>query len=1177
MIAKAGGMLALLLMASSVSAAEGDWPQWRYDANRSAATPRELPAALNLAWSRDLGKPDPAFDHQARICADVSYAPVAAEGLVFVPSNVADSVTAYDLATGREAWRFVTEGPVRFAPVAADGKLWFGSDDGYLYCVNAADGALHWKLRGAPESLPDSRLLVNGRLCSRWAARGAPVLYDGVVYFGAGVWPEEGVYVVAADAQNGQVLWRNDAMSHVANGMSDHGRDYDIGLPPQGYPAVIDGRLLMVSGRSPAAFFDLKTGAMDPYTTMYAKFNPPRGYWCVSGIGQYWFQGGNLLGTCASVLGELPPDKMPLKEFCARFGFNEEELNPAAPAKGKKETRARKGAKSVKVVEENGAPFVDYKFSDPLSAGMESPRQLLPNDKFFLENRPLFRVDPVHRVNLHAETGVFSEPVWTADTLYWSEFNDPKAHVVQRGDTRPKFPSYDSIVARDLTRPRWAVTRPDLLREREFPERWRLEAPYKVMMKAGDRLYGGIENEIAAIQIPREGEAPRVVWKAPVDGAPVNMLATGGRLLVATTTGRLYCFGATHETTVEYASPPAPQGDARWEAAVKTAISGRAAPGYALVLGWNSGRLAQTFAARDGWQTVVLEPDPATAARARNEMAAAGLYGKRLQVIAGSPGAALLSPQWADAIASEDLSPFRADLAKTPDLVAQTLRPFSGTALLPLQGADLSALTSACAEKLNYRIDEANGMARVRRVAPPPGAADWTHEAASASNTYASDDQLARAPLQLLWLSGDIDRIGTPPFEYQHSRGPFPLYWRGQMFDIASHVVNVTDIYTGRYLWRYELPQTEKTLALTWVHRPFSRPDDDNFLILDGRLYLVSNEKCYVLDAATGQELTTLAIPPELQAKGAEAWTELRGANGRLFVVFGNTLAALDPLAGKAQWVHAGAMKNLTFAVGADKVFCVDYVAPPRLGGTEAAGSARLYALALDSGAELWSASVAIPPLPEYSIAGVQGGAVDWVAPIKPVLAYNAKHDVLLGVVNRADWSAWQGANGNPLWTRKIKWPPSRIHYLEPPTILDDYVIPNQSDYAVSGSGFDIRTGEAVDLGNIVPSKRGCGRIVGNDYLLTYRDAATAIYDLEGRRILRNNAIRSGCTNGMIPAGGILNAPNFANGCVCNYPIFASYALYHPEERPAAIPDFYAMVTARAPAGPGEEEDLGKD
>ena len=46
----------------------------------------------------------------------------------------------------------------------------------------------------------------------------------------------------------------------------------------------------------------------------------------------------------------------------------------------------------------------------------------------------------------------------------------------------------------------------------------------------------------------------------------------------------------------------------------------------------------------------------------------------------------------------------------------------------------------------------------------------------------------------------------------------------------------------------------------------------------------------------------------------------------------------------------------------------------------------------------------------------------------------------------------------------------------------------------------------------------------------------------------RLTGFRSGCRNSLIPAGGVLNAPNMAHGCVCGYSIFTSLALVHVPE-----------------------------
>ena len=52
---------------------------------------------------------------------------------MFVPSMVTDSVTALDTDSGAELWKFFADGPVRLAPVARDGRVYFVSDDGHLY------------------------------------------------------------------------------------------------------------------------------------------------------------------------------------------------------------------------------------------------------------------------------------------------------------------------------------------------------------------------------------------------------------------------------------------------------------------------------------------------------------------------------------------------------------------------------------------------------------------------------------------------------------------------------------------------------------------------------------------------------------------------------------------------------------------------------------------------------------------------------------------------------------------------------------------------------------------------------------------------------------------------------------------------------------------------------------
>lgn len=272
----------------------GDWPQFRYDAGRTAASPHELPAGLELRWTRGLPTPRPAFPQEVRLGYDVSYEPVVLGDTMFVPSMVTDSVTALDTETGAERWRFITEGPVRFAPVAWEGKVYFVSDDGFLYCLDG-DGSLRWKFRGLPEGRPDRKVLGHGRLVSLWPARGGPVLADGVVYFAAGLWPTEGVFVHAVDAESGKAVWSNTDSDHIPDSNWDHGVGHYAGLTPQGYLAIVGQRLIVPCGAQLPAFLDLKTGGRHPYTMGWGgRVGLPKGCWFVAGVGKYLSHAGDL-------------------------------------------------------------------------------------------------------------------------------------------------------------------------------------------------------------------------------------------------------------------------------------------------------------------------------------------------------------------------------------------------------------------------------------------------------------------------------------------------------------------------------------------------------------------------------------------------------------------------------------------------------------------------------------------------------------------------------------------------------------------------------------------------------------------------------------------------------------------------------------------------------------------
>lgn len=237
----------------------GDWPTWRYDAQRTAASPEQLGDELGLLWWRGLEPREQTWDDPLNndvMSYDRVFEPIVMDGRLFVGFNDRDKLTAFDAKTGAKLWSYFAEGPVRLPPVGWNGQVYFCSDDGYLYCVAAADGRLQWKLSGAPNN---QHAIGNKRLTSAWPARGGPVIRDGTVYFAASIWPFMGTFIYAVDAETGEVQWVNDSTGSQYI-KQPHSAPSFAGVAPQGALVATDELLIVPGGRSVPAAFNRKSG-----------------------------------------------------------------------------------------------------------------------------------------------------------------------------------------------------------------------------------------------------------------------------------------------------------------------------------------------------------------------------------------------------------------------------------------------------------------------------------------------------------------------------------------------------------------------------------------------------------------------------------------------------------------------------------------------------------------------------------------------------------------------------------------------------------------------------------------------------------------------------------------------------------------------------------------------------
>ena len=263
-------------LVSAISAA--DWPTYMADAQRSGISSEQLSTNLIASWIYPrIAKPKTAWFNEAksdywngvgntlknRLDFDLVNHVAIAGGCVYVGSSTEDTVNCLNAATGEPQWKFFADGPVRTAPMVSGGRVYFGSDDGAAYCLNATNGALVWKY--TPAGTNNYLVPNNGAFVSPWAVRSGVVVDNGTAYLAAGIFPGAGVYVSGLNATNGTRLWQQ---SQTNNGAL------------QGYALVSSARLFVPGSRS----------------------NP---YFCNRSDGSGWSQynGGNAFGTFALLSG----------------------------------------------------------------------------------------------------------------------------------------------------------------------------------------------------------------------------------------------------------------------------------------------------------------------------------------------------------------------------------------------------------------------------------------------------------------------------------------------------------------------------------------------------------------------------------------------------------------------------------------------------------------------------------------------------------------------------------------------------------------------------------------------------------------------------------------------------------------------------------------------------------
>ncbi|MBX3731855.1 MAG: PQQ-binding-like beta-propeller repeat protein [Verrucomicrobiae bacterium] len=574
--------------------------------------------------------------------------------------------------------------------------------------------------------------------------------------------------------------------------------------------------------------------------------------------------------------------------------------------------------------------------------------------------------------------------------------------------------------------------------------------------------------------------------------------------------------------------------------------------GYCLVVGAVDGRLAAALAAQSHLQVVVVDPSADRIARVRRELSASGAYGVRVsaQVIPGD------SLPFGELFANLIVSEAALATGEPPPLPAaelhRVLRPQGGTLLVGSRAPRETAWKAWREAAANVAsLDQPRpGWVAIRRD-PLPGAGEWSHQYGSADNTSTSLDELVDGDLRVAWWGNP----GPRPMPDRGNRNPAPLSVGGRLFIQGDRILFGLDAYNGTILWSLFAPE---------VRRANVTRDCSNMAAAGDRLYVAHGRWCLALDGQSGERVQRFAVTGD----GTEArhdWgyvaavaghlvgsRQLRDANylgddGEWYEDFdtqqtsrvtSDQIFSTDPVGGARRWTHSGgAILNSTITIADGMVLFLESRDPAAVAQAgarlphERLTDQVLVALDLETGKPLWEKSHDF-------------GACEFMT----YLVYSQGTAVVTGTDQNKNFHTFAFAAPSPgrtggddldsaipgrlLWADAHK--EDKGHHsghLQHPLVIDDVFYSDQR-------AFDLRSGRL--LRTDLPERRGCGVMSASRRAVFFRHYFHGVWDLASDRRSQFSGIRTGCWLGLIPAGGLLLAPESSAGCSCTHAIQTS-------------------------------------
>lgn len=689
---------------------------------------------------------------------------------------------------------------------------------------------------------------------------------------------------------------------------------------------------------------------------------------------------------------------------------------------------------------------------------------------------------------------------------------------------------------------------------------WQINVPArKDMIKAGNLIFAADSNIITALNV--SGNKPEEKWSVSTGKTIERLLAAQGKLIAVASDGSILVFG---ETPVEKISRNNISTDS-----LKTRMQvskPAASDGYAVVYGTRNLKALDDLVSGTGYSIIAFEKSDSRIRELRERYDNLGITFDRIAFLKFDNAPASL-PKYLSSLTLVNEKGYIdfTDSARLRSMY-ENLRPFGGTLTVQSSRREQRKFLKTVANTDLYgaNIRPGERFASLVRTGALKGSADWTHNYGNISNTIKSNDDLARAPLGILWFGGNSNMDVLP----RHGHGPGEQVIDGKLIIEGINRITARDVYTGRVLWQRVLENLksdnwqvyynesydeENPLDAKYnqVHLAGANARGTNFVVTKEYVYVIEGAKCDLLDINTGEIKKVITSGtdttanlgyigvydrylilgnefsdfPEIEPASDEK--ESKGTHDRFDVTASANLMVFDRFSGEKLWEipsRFGFIHNSVIA-GDGMLFCLDKMPVSLESRLKRRGEV------LPAGSRLLYIDIKTGEIRRQDTENIFGSWLGYSSEHKFLLQATApSSDMLLGEDGKR-MIVYNAATGEKIWDKSFT-------YRNPPILHDDVIYTNGESYSLlTGDRVtekDFITGENVDWS--FKREYGCGYIVASEHLLTFRSTAAGFINLDSGEGTSNlGGFKASCSANLIVANGVLNAPDYTRTCQCSY------------------------------------------